>query len=59
MPKDVPQEELKIQFGPATKTELKEEQKKIKKDSKLKKTLQNWKEQQLKEQEEEFKIGGG
>ena len=59
VPKDVPQEELKIQFGPATKTELKEEQKKIKKDSKLKKTLQNWKEQQKKEQEEEFKIGGG
>ena len=29
MPKDVPQEDLKIKFGPATKTELKEEQKKI------------------------------
>jgi hypothetical protein len=54
----VPQEDLKIQFGPATKTELKEEQKKIKKDSKLKKTLQNWKDQQKKEEEEGFKIGG-
>ena len=58
MPKDVPQEDLKIQFGPSTKTELKEEQKKIKKDSKLKKTLQNWKDQQKKEEEEGFKIGG-
>ena len=58
VPKDVPQEDLKIQFGPATKTELKEEQKKIKKDSKLKKTLQNWKDQQKKEEEEGFKIGG-
>ena len=58
MPKDVPQEDLKIKFGPATKTELKEEQKKIKKDSKLKKTLQNWKDQQKKEEEEGFKIGG-
>ena len=58
VPKDVPQEDLKIQFGPATKTELKEEQKKNKKDSKLKKTLQNWKDQQKKEEEEGFKIGG-
>jgi hypothetical protein len=58
VPKDVPQEDLKIQFGPATKTELKEEQKKIKKDSKLKKTLKNWKDQQKKEEEEGFKIGG-
>ena len=58
VPKDVPQEDLKIQFGPATKTELKEEKKKIKKDSKLKKTLQNWKDQQKKEEEEGFKIGG-
>ena len=58
VPKDVPQEDLKIKFGPATKTELKEEQKKIKKDSKLKKTLQNWKDQQKKEEEEGFKIGG-
>jgi hypothetical protein len=59
VPKDVPQEDLKIQFGPASKSEFKEEDKKIKKDSKLKKKLQNWKEQQLKEEEEEFKIGGG
>ncbi len=58
VPQDVKQEELKIQFGPATKTEMKEEQKKNKKDSKIKKTLQNWKEQQKKEEEEEFKIGG-
>ena len=59
VPKDVPQEDLKIQFGQASKSEFKEEDKKIKKDSKLNKKLQNWKEQQLKEEEEEFKIGGG
>lgn len=58
VPQDVPQEELKIEFGPATKTEMKEEQIKKKKDSKIKKTLQNWKEQQKKEEEEGFKIGG-
>jgi len=57
VPKDVPQEELKIQFGPATKQEFKEEIKQ-KKDSKLKKTLEGWKVQQEQEEKAAFKVGG-
>jgi hypothetical protein len=57
-PQDMPKEELKIHFGPATKEEFKEVQKE-KKDSKLKKTLKNWKDQQNQEGEEGFKVGKG
>jgi hypothetical protein len=57
-PKEMPKEELKIHFGPATKEEFKEIQKE-KKDSKLKKTLKNWKDQQMQENEERFKVGKG
>ena len=57
VPKDVPKEDLKIQFGPATKQEFIEE-KKQKKDSKLKKTLDNWKKQQEEEGKSGFKVGG-
>jgi len=56
VPKDVPQEELKIQFGPATKKEFIEE-KKQKKDSKLKKTLDGWKLQQEQEEKAGFEVG--
>jgi hypothetical protein len=55
VPKDIPKEELKIQFGPATKEEFKVEEK-AKKESKLKKTLQGWKEQQLLEDKASFKV---
>ena len=58
VPKDVPKEDLKIQFGPATKQEFIEE-KKQKKDSKLKKTLDNWKKQQEEEGKSGFKVDGG
>ena len=58
VPKDVPKEDLKIQFGPATKQEFIEE-KKQKKDSKLKKTLDGWKQQQEQEDKSGFKVGGG
>lgn len=57
VPKDVPKEDLKIQFGPATKQEFIEE-KKQKKDSKLKKTLEGWKLQQEQEKKTGFKVGG-
>jgi hypothetical protein len=57
-PEEIPKEELKIHFGPATKEEF-NEVKKEKKDSKLKKTLKNWKEQQNQESEEEFKVKKG
>ena len=57
VPKDVPKEDLKIQFGPATKQEFNEE-KKQKKDSKLKKTLDGWKQQQEQEEKAGFKVGG-
>lgn len=57
-PEEMPKEELKIHFGPATKEEF-NEVKKEKKDSKLKKTLKNWKEQQNQESEEEFKVKKG
>ena len=57
VPKDVPKEDLKIQFGPATKKEFIEE-KKQKKDSKLKKTLDGWKQQQEQEEKAGFKVGG-
>lgn len=57
VPKEVPKEDLKIQFGPATKKEFIEE-KKQKKDSKLKKTLDNWKKQQEEEGKSGFKVGG-
>lgn len=55
---EIPKEDLKIHFGPATKEEFKEVQKE-KKDSKLKKTLKNWKDQQMQENEERFKVGKG
>lgn len=58
VPKDLPKEDLKIKFGPATKEEFKEEQEKQKKDSKLKNTLQKWKQQQ-EGNEEGFKVGKG
>lgn len=57
VPKDVPKEDLKIQFGPATKQEFIEE-KKQKKDSKLKKNLEGWKLQQEQEKKTGFKVGG-
>ena len=57
VPEQAPKEELKIHFGPSTKEEF-NDVKKQKKDSKLKKTLQNWKDQQ-KEEEEGFKVGKG
>jgi hypothetical protein len=58
VPEEVPKEDLKIHFGPATKEEF-NEVKKQKKDSKLKKTLQNWKDQQKQEDDEGFKVGKG
>lgn len=58
IPKDVPKEDLKIKFGPASKQEFMEEKKQTK-DSKLKKTLNSWKEQQEKEQQSGVKLGSG
>ena len=58
VPKDVSKEELKIKFGPASKQEFMEE-KKQPKDSKLKKTLNSWKEQQEKGQQTGVKLGPG
>lgn len=58
IPKDVPKEDLKIKFGPASKQEFMEEKKQTK-DSKLKKTLNTWKEQQEKEQQSGVKLGSG
>jgi hypothetical protein len=58
IPKDVPKEDLKIKFGPASKQEFMEEKKQTK-DSKLKKTLNTWKEQQEKEQQSAVKLGSG
>jgi hypothetical protein len=58
MPKDIPKEDLKIKFGPASKQEFMEEKKQTK-DSKLKKTLNSWKEQQEKEQQSGVKLGSG
>lgn len=58
VPEEVPKEELKIHFGPSTKEEF-NEVKKQKKDSKLKKTLRDWKDQQKQEEEEGFKVGKG
>ena len=57
-PQEIPKEELKIHFGPATKEEF-NDVKKQKKESKLKKTLQNWKDQQKQEEDEGFKVGKG
>ena len=58
VPKDVPKEELKIKFGPSSKQEFQEEKKQTK-DSKLKKTLNAWKDQQEKEQQSGVKLGSG
>jgi len=58
VPEQAPKEELKIHFGPSTKEEF-NDVKKQKKDSKLKKTLQDWKNQQKQEDEEGFKVGKG
>jgi hypothetical protein len=58
VPKDVPKEDLKITFGPASKQEFMEEKKQTK-NSKLKKTLNSWKEQQEKEQQSVVKLGSG
>ena len=58
VPKDVPKEDLKIKFGPASKQDRLEEKKQTK-DSKLKKTLNSWKEQQEKGQKSEVKLGPG
>ncbi|MEY3844163.1 MAG: hypothetical protein RL293_585 [Bacteroidota bacterium] len=58
IPKDVPKEDLKIKFGPASKQEFMEEKKQTK-DSKLKKTLNTWKQQQEKEQQTGVKLGSG
>jgi hypothetical protein len=58
IPKDVPKEDLKIKFGPASKQEFMEEKKQTK-DSKLKKTLNSWKEQQEKEKQSGVKLGSG
>jgi hypothetical protein len=58
IPKDVPKEDLKIKFGPASKQEFMEEKKQTK-DSKLKNTLNSWKEQQEKEQKSGVKLGSG
>jgi hypothetical protein len=58
VPKDVPKEDLKIKFGPASKQEFMEEKKRTK-DSKLKKTLNSWKEQQEQEDKTTIKLGSG
>jgi len=58
VPKDVPKEDLKIKFGPASKQEFMEEKKQTK-DSKLKKTLNSWKEQQENSQKSGVKLGPG
>jgi len=58
VPKELPKEDLKIKFGPATKEEFQEEKEKQKKDSKLKNTLQKWKQQQ-EGNDEGFKVGKG
>lgn len=57
-PQEMPKEDLKIHFGPATKEEF-NDVKKQKKDSKLKKTLKGWKDQQDEETDEKFKVGKG
>jgi hypothetical protein len=54
-PKEGPKEVLKIEFGP-TKTEDPVEQKKVKKDSKVKNTLKNWKEESEKSKQEELEF---
>lgn len=54
-PKDKPKEEIKIEFGP-TKTEEPIDQKRIKKDSKVKNTLKNWKEESEKSKQEELEF---
>lgn len=59
VPKDIPKEELIIQFGPATKEEFKTEKQKEQKESKFKKTLNSWKQEQENDQKASFKVGGG
>ena len=58
VPSAVPKEELNINFGPKSKQEF-QEVKKPPKDSKLKKTLNSWKEQQEKEAQTTIKLGSG
>ncbi len=53
--KEGPKEVLKVEFGPA-KTEEPLEEKKIKKDSKLKNTLKNWKEEADKDKQEKIEF---
>ena len=57
-PQEIPKEDLKIHFGPTTKEEF-NDVKKQKKDSKLKRTLKNWKDQQNQEDEDDFKVNKG
>jgi hypothetical protein len=53
--KEGPKEVLKVEFGPAT-TEDPIEEKKVKKDSKLKNTLKNWKEEADKDKQEKIEF---
>jgi hypothetical protein len=54
--KEGPKETLKIEFGPAKTEEPIDQQKKTKKDSKIKNTLKNWKEESDKSKQEEIDI---
>ena len=54
--KEAPKESLKIEFGPAKTEDPVEQQKKPKKDSKIKNTLKNWKEESEKSKQEEVEF---
>jgi len=54
--KEGPKETLKIEFGPAKTEDPVDLQKKTKKDSKIKNTLKNWKEESDKSKQEEIEF---
>lgn len=55
-PKEGPKEELHIEFGPAKTEDPIDQQKKQKKDSKIKNTLKNWKEESDKSKKEDIDL---
>jgi hypothetical protein len=58
VPKATPKEEITVKFGPDKHPQSTEIKKKTK-ETKLKKTMQSWKEEQEKEQQIGVKIGWG
>jgi hypothetical protein len=54
--KEGPKETLKLEFGPAKEEDPIDQQKKPKKDSKIKNTLKNWKEESEKSKQEEIEF---